>query len=100
VYAVKILCEEVKTTDGRILTKELDEVWLCRGEWGPTTRHSLSAKADAAMDLMVFDTLEDAMVVGGKMVEKHHVWYHKPRHYVFVQVEPAYKKVQFGWKVI
>lgn len=99
-YALKIICEEVKATDGRVLTKAFDEVWLCVGEWGPTTCHSISANADAGVDLMVFDTLEDAMVRGGMLVERHHVWYHVPLQYVFVQVEKVHRKVFSGWKII
>lgn len=92
-FALRIVCEEVRGKDNRVITCDGDVVFLVDSEWGHTTSH----EEWVGDRLITFDTAEAAHKCANKL--KPHPWYIRPKSYEVVCVEPVYETKMVGWKV-
>lgn len=94
-YAIKVICKEMRSKDGGIITREGDVVYLLDSEWGTTTYSSFVV---SGTDLFVWDTFEEADKAAKKLTKNLHPWYIKAKSYEIVEVEPVYKVVGYKLK--
>lgn len=94
-YAIKIVCKEVKSSDGYLLTREGSTVYLVEDEWGITTR---SVIFGAGANLLIWDTAEEADKAAKKLTKKLNPWYIKAKSYEIMEVNPVYNVIGYELK--
>lgn len=94
-YAIKIVCKEVKGQSGSTIVYEGNIVYVGMVSEGITTYHSIVV---AGTDLLVWDTFEEADKAAKKLTKKLHPWYIKAKSYEIVKVQPVYKVVGYELK--